>query len=55
MGTGLREQGQAGLIPQVMSALFNKIAKLKHQAEYQLHVSLIEVCAVFKFKSAFTF
>ncbi|KAK1363794.1 kinesin-like protein KIN-4A [Heracleum sosnowskyi] len=43
MGTGLREQGQTGLVPQVISALFNKIEKLKHQAEYQLHVSFIEI------------
>ncbi|XP_017219919.1 kinesin-like protein KIN-4A isoform X2 [Daucus carota subsp. sativus] len=43
MGTGLREQGQTGLIPQVMTALFDKIDKLKHQAEYQLHVSFIEI------------
>lgn len=53
MGTGLREQGQTGLIPQVMTALFDKIDKLKHQAEYQLHVSFIEVCTIFQFKSAF--
>lgn len=46
MGTGLREQRQTGLIPQVMSALFDKVEKLKHQAEYQLHVSFIEVCIV---------
>lgn len=43
MGTGLKDSCQTGLIPQVMSALFNKIEALKHQTEYQLHVSFIEV------------
>lgn len=43
MGTGLREGCQTGLIPQVMNALFNKIETLRHQMEFQLHVSFIEV------------
>ncbi|KAH9663692.1 kinesin-like protein KIN-4A [Citrus sinensis] len=42
MGTGLREGFQTGLIPQVMNALFNKIETLRHQMEFQLHVSFIE-------------
>lgn len=43
MGTGLREGCQTGLIPQVMNALFNKIETLRHQTEFQLHVSFIEI------------
>ncbi|GAY50296.1 hypothetical protein CUMW_125500 [Citrus unshiu] len=43
MGTGLREGFQTGLIPQVMNALFNKIETLRHQMEFQLHVSFIEI------------
>lgn len=43
MGTGLRDGCQTGLIPQVMSALFNKIETLKNQTEFQLHVSFIEI------------
>ncbi|KAJ6419849.1 hypothetical protein OIU84_029885 [Salix udensis] len=34
---------QTGLIPQVMDTLFNKIETLKHQTEFQLHVSFIEI------------
>lgn len=43
MGTGFKDGCQTGLIPQVMGALFNKIETLKHQTEFQLHVSFIEI------------
>ncbi|KAI3767441.1 hypothetical protein L2E82_17561 [Cichorium intybus] len=43
MGSGCKDGGQTGLIPQAMSALFNKIESLKHQIEFQLHVSFIEI------------
>lgn len=43
MGTAYNDNSGIGLIPQVMSALFNKIETLKHQTEFQLHVSFIEI------------
>ncbi|KAJ4965283.1 hypothetical protein NE237_017132 [Protea cynaroides] len=43
MGTGFRDGCQTGLIPQVMNTLFSKIESLKHQAEFQFHVSFIEI------------
>ncbi|XP_039049950.1 kinesin-like protein KIN-4A isoform X1 [Hibiscus syriacus] len=43
MGTGFKDGCQTGLIPQVMNALFAKIESLKHQIEFQLHVSFIEI------------
>ncbi|PNY10062.1 chromosome-associated kinesin KIF4A-like protein, partial [Trifolium pratense] len=43
MGTGFKEGFQAGIIPQVMNVLFNKIGTLKDQIEFQLHVSFIEI------------
>ncbi|RYR78759.1 hypothetical protein Ahy_A01g003617 isoform A [Arachis hypogaea] len=45
MGTGYSDncQTQAGLIPKVMNALFSKVETLKHQTEFQLHVSYIEI------------
>ncbi|KAL7602884.1 hypothetical protein Lser_V15G18980 [Lactuca serriola] len=43
MGSGCKDGAQTGLIPQAMSALFNKIESLKHQIEFQLHVSFIEI------------
>ncbi|CAK8568311.1 unnamed protein product [Lathyrus sativus] len=43
MGTGFREGFQTGIIPQVMNVLFNKIGTFKHQIEFQLHVSFIEI------------
>lgn len=43
MGTGFKDGCHTGLIPQVMGALFNKIETLKHQTEFQLHVSFIEI------------
>ncbi|CAL0322478.1 unnamed protein product [Lupinus luteus] len=43
MGTGIKDGCQTGIVPQVMSALFNKIETLKHQIEFQLHVSFIEI------------
>ncbi|KAL9680912.1 hypothetical protein QQ045_012693 [Rhodiola kirilowii] len=43
MGTGFRDGCQTGLVPQVMTALFEKIETLKHQTDFQLHVSYIEI------------
>lgn len=43
MGTSFKNGCQTGLIPQVVNALFSKIESLKHQTEFQLHVSFIEV------------
>ncbi|XP_027345232.1 kinesin-like protein KIN-4A isoform X2 [Abrus precatorius] len=43
MGTGYSDNCRIGLIPQVMNTLFNKIETLKHQTEFQLHVSFIEI------------
>ncbi|XP_047157412.1 kinesin-like protein KIN-4A isoform X1 [Vigna umbellata] len=43
MGTGYNDNCRSGLIPQVMSALFNKVETLKHQTEFQLRVSFIEI------------
>ncbi|KAI9106916.1 hypothetical protein K1719_022444 [Acacia pycnantha] len=43
MGTGFKDCYQAGIIPQVMNVLFSKIEALKHQIEFQLHVSFIEI------------
>ncbi|KAL2520918.1 Kinesin-like protein FRA1 [Forsythia ovata] len=43
MGTSLRDGCETGLIPKVMNALFSKIETLKHEIEFQLHVSFIEI------------
>ncbi|KAL8487529.1 hypothetical protein ACS0TY_024002 [Phlomoides rotata] len=43
MGTGLKDGYQTGLIPKVMNELFSKIEALKHEIEFQLHVSFIEI------------
>ncbi|KAF3446621.1 hypothetical protein FNV43_RR11801 [Rhamnella rubrinervis] len=43
MGTGFKDGFQTGLIPQVMNVLFSKIETLRHQTEFQLHVSFIEI------------
>ncbi|KAI3737142.1 hypothetical protein L2E82_27137 [Cichorium intybus] len=43
MGTGFKDGYQTGLIPQAMTALFNKIQSLQDQIEFQLHVSFIEI------------
>ncbi|XP_022775163.1 kinesin-like protein KIN-4A isoform X1 [Durio zibethinus] len=43
MGTATKDGCETGLIPQVMNALFKKIETLKHQTEFQLHVSFIEI------------
>lgn len=43
MGTSFKDGCQTGLIPQAMNALFSKIDTLKHQTEFQLHVSFIEI------------
>ncbi|KAL0352049.1 UNVERIFIED_CONTAM: Kinesin-like protein KIN-4A [Sesamum calycinum] len=43
MGTSLKDGCQTGLIPKVMNALFSKIETLKHEIEFQLHVSFIEI------------
>ncbi|RZC48473.1 hypothetical protein C5167_016901 [Papaver somniferum] len=42
MGTGSNDS-QSGLIPQVMNALFRKMETLKHESEFQLNVSFIEI------------
>ncbi|KAH6781081.1 P-loop containing nucleoside triphosphate hydrolases superfamily protein [Perilla frutescens var. hirtella] len=43
MGTSLKDGSQTGLIPKVMNALFSKIETQKHEIEFQLHVSFIEI------------
>ncbi|GMP27923.1 hypothetical protein CsSME_00003699 [Camellia sinensis var. sinensis] len=43
MGTGFKDGCKTGLVPQVMNALFSRIETLKHQIEFQLHVSFIEI------------
>ncbi|CAA7019454.1 unnamed protein product [Microthlaspi erraticum] len=43
MGAAFKDDTRNGLIPQVMSALFNKIDSIKHQMGFQLHVSFIEI------------
>ncbi|CAK9135352.1 unnamed protein product [Ilex paraguariensis] len=43
MGTGFKDGCQTGLVPQVMDALFSQIDSLKHQTDFQLHVSFIEI------------
>ncbi|KAI3986938.1 hypothetical protein MKX01_039873, partial [Papaver californicum] len=43
MGTGFKDGSDTGLIPQVMNALFSKIETSKHEVEFQLHVSFIEI------------
>ncbi|KOM51486.1 hypothetical protein LR48_Vigan09g014500 [Vigna angularis] len=43
MGTGFKDGCQTGIIPQVMNVLFSKIGTLKHQIDFQLHVSFIEI------------
>ncbi|KAB2076173.1 hypothetical protein ES319_A06G022900v1 [Gossypium barbadense] len=43
MGTGFEDGCHIGITPQVMNALFNKIDSLKHQIQFQLHVSFIEI------------
>ncbi|KAK9067039.1 hypothetical protein SSX86_014363 [Deinandra increscens subsp. villosa] len=43
MGTNPKESSHRGLIFQVMNMIFNKIEALKHQFEFQLHVSFIEI------------
>lgn len=43
MGTGYRDSCQTGITPQVMNALFRKIETLKHEVDFQLHVSFIEI------------
>ncbi|XVF59373.1 hypothetical protein PTKIN_Ptkin07bG0270600 [Pterospermum kingtungense] len=43
MGTTIKDGCEIGLIPQVMNTLFKKIETLKHQTEFQLHVSFIEI------------
>ncbi|CAH2064513.1 unnamed protein product [Thlaspi arvense] len=43
MGTAFKDGTSNGLIPQVMTALFNKIDSLRRQMGFQLHVSFIEI------------
>lgn len=45
MGTSLKDGAHTGLIPKAMNALFSKIETLKHEIEFQLNVSFIEVCS----------
>ncbi|KAH6782236.1 P-loop containing nucleoside triphosphate hydrolases superfamily protein [Perilla frutescens var. frutescens] len=43
MGSSLRDGCETGLIPKAMNALFSKIETLKHEIEFQLNVSFIEI------------
>ncbi|ESQ45500.1 hypothetical protein EUTSA_v10010087mg [Eutrema salsugineum] len=43
MGAASKDGTSNGLIPKVMSALFDKIDSVKHQMGFQLHVSFIEI------------
>jgi hypothetical protein len=43
MGTGYGDGGEIGIIPQVMETIFKKIESLKHQAEFQIRVSFVEI------------
>lgn len=43
MGTSFKDESSTGIIPLVMDALFGRIESSKHQTEYQLHVSFIEI------------
>ncbi|KAL1546933.1 Kinesin-like protein KIN-4A [Salvia divinorum] len=43
MGTSLKDGAHTGLIPKAMNALFSKIEMLKHEIEFQLNVSFIEI------------
>ncbi|XP_065880372.1 kinesin-like protein KIN-4A [Euphorbia lathyris] len=43
MGTSFKDGCPTGIVPQVMNVLFSKIETLKHQIEFQLHVSFIEI------------
>ncbi|KAL3840427.1 hypothetical protein ACJIZ3_025018 [Penstemon smallii] len=43
MGTSMKDGSHTGLIPRVMNALFTKIETLKHEIEFQLNVSFIEI------------
>ncbi|KZV41647.1 hypothetical protein F511_25796 [Dorcoceras hygrometricum] len=43
MGTSLKDGYETGLIPKVMNTLFSKIETMKHEIEFQLHVSFIEI------------
>lgn len=43
MGTSLKDGVHTGLIPKAMNALFSRIETLKHEIEFQLNVSFIEV------------
>ncbi|KAM7278761.1 hypothetical protein ACFE04_005895 [Oxalis oulophora] len=43
MGTSFKDGTQNGIIPLVMDSLFRKIETFKDQAEFQLHVSFIEI------------
>ncbi|EYU25460.1 hypothetical protein MIMGU_mgv1a000623mg [Erythranthe guttata] len=43
MGTSLKDGCHTGIIPKVMNALFSKIETLKHEIEFQLNVSFIEI------------
>ncbi|KAJ0694686.1 putative plus-end-directed kinesin ATPase [Helianthus annuus] len=43
MGTSPKESSHTGLMFQVMNIIFDKIQKLQHESEFQLHVSFIEI------------
>eukprot|EP00252_Welwitschia_mirabilis_P016493 TRINITY_DN3636_c0_g2_i1.p1 TRINITY_DN3636_c0_g2~~TRINITY_DN3636_c0_g2_i1.p1 ORF type:complete len:1127 (+),score=289.52 TRINITY_DN3636_c0_g2_i1:329-3709(+) len=43
MGSGDGELSEIGIIPQAMELIFKKIENMKHQAEFQLRVSFIEI------------
>ncbi|EPS58048.1 hypothetical protein M569_16769, partial [Genlisea aurea] len=43
MGTNAKDGNQTGIIPKAMNALFSKMETLKHEIEFQLHVSFIEI------------
>lgn len=43
MGTSLKDGYESGLIPKVVDVLFSKIETLKHEIEFQLHVSFIQI------------
>ncbi|KAF5791771.1 putative plus-end-directed kinesin ATPase [Helianthus annuus] len=43
MGTNPKEPSHRGLIFQIMNTIFSKIEASKHQSEFQLHVSFIEI------------
>ncbi|KAJ0729470.1 putative kinesin motor domain, P-loop containing nucleoside triphosphate hydrolase [Helianthus annuus] len=43
MGTNPKEPSHKGLIFQILNTIFSKIEASKHQSEFQLYVSFIEI------------